>query len=99
MAISGEGRQVVMTAGTRVQVVPLRGSVHARVDISALKSNDSDIYIGRSLVSASAGRETGHLMEAGDTVTLLDQDLSLVWIDALTSGEGVTWLAYTDANG
>ncbi len=99
MAISSEGRQVVTTAGTRVQVVPVPGVVYARVDISALKSNNNDIYIGGNRVSAVAGRETGHLMEAGDTVTLLDQDLSLVWIDALATGEGVTWLSYTDANG
>ena len=99
MAISDEGRQEVTTAGTRVQIVPVPGVVHARVDVSALKTNDSDIYIGGQRVSAVAGRETGHLMEAGDTLTLENQDLSLVWIDALTSADGVTWLSYTDANG
>ncbi len=99
MAISSEGRQVVTTAGTRVQVVPVPGVVHARVDISALTSNSTDIFIGANRVSAVAGRETGHRMYADVTVTLLDQDLSLVWIDALTSGEGVTWLSYTNADG
>ncbi|KKM59106.1 hypothetical protein LCGC14_1548520 [marine sediment metagenome] len=94
MAISGEGRQVVTTAGTRVQVVPVPGVVHVRVDVSALKRNTDDIYIGMNRVSAVAGRETGHVLEPGDTLTLNSQDLSNVWIDANLSGEGVMWMAY-----
>lgn len=99
MAISGDGRQVVTTAGTRVQVQPgVQGIVHARVDVSALKRNTDDIYIGTKRVSAAAGTEIGHVLEPGDTLTLLNQSLIDVWIDADKSGEGVMWMAYDNAN-
>ncbi len=98
MAVSSEGRQVVTTAGTRVQVVPVPSVVYARVDISALKRNTDDIYIGMNRVSAVAGRETGHVLEPGDSWTSNGEDLSRVWIDANVSGEGVMWMAYDNAN-
>ena len=99
MAISDNGRQVVTAAGTRVPVHPGMPSViQPRVDISALNRNTDDIYIGDRRVAAAAGAEVGHVLEPGDTLTLFDQDLTAVWIDANASGEGVMWMAYDNAN-
>jgi hypothetical protein len=93
----GDGRAVVATAGTRVQVsVPSIAITSAA--ITALETNVGKIVIGGPTVVAAAGTRRGTPLAAGETYSIDrdDQvdDLSQVWIDATANGDGVSY-SYT----
>lgn len=95
-----DGRKVVATAGTRVQLSS--GSTAIRsVEITALPTNTGVVAVGGTTVSAVAGAERGILLSAGARVRFDadDQvdDLNQIWIDATASGEGVTYLLTAEA--
>ena len=60
------------------------------VDIFALHSNTDRVYIGDENVSAIAGTEAGTPMSAGDVKSYGNVDLSMIWIQAVIVGEGVS---------
>jgi hypothetical protein len=85
------GRKVVTTAGTAVQLASTRTPA-GRVTITALKSNTLQVAIGGSNVLATAGSETGILLAKADqSITFFVDDLSKIWVDAGTSGDGVSY--------
>lgn len=92
MAAPISGHREVATAKTPVRLAEHRVMV-ARLDVWALATNGGKVYVGAENVSAVAGYETGAPLDAGDTIWFEDVDLSTIWLDAETSGEGVTWLA------
>lgn len=84
------GRQTVATAGTRVQLTS--SVVRARqVDVTALSTNTGNITVGDVAVVAAAGTRRGSALNAGDTWTGYNVDLSQLYIDSTVNGEGVSY--------
>lgn len=82
-------RKTVSSAGTAVKITSTSTPCKSII-IQALFSNTSKIAVGDSATLATAGSESGVILTAGASVTLPIIDLSLVYIDALVNGEGVT---------
>lgn len=61
----------------------------SQVTIKALAANTNNIYVGNSAVETT----DGYVLDAGEEVTVLIDDLSKVFIDADTNGEGVTFIS------
>jgi len=62
------------------------------VAIRANSDNATPVYIGDSSVTASIGIE----LTAGDGITLNINDVSEIYVDADTSGDGVSWIVEVD---
>lgn len=87
------GRQTVTTAGTPEPLSRAPFPV-AQVDVFALDANTLRVYVGDHAVSGVASNETGLPLSAKEQVTFEGPvDLANIWIDAVVSGEGVTWIA------
>jgi hypothetical protein len=94
----GDGRKVVAAAGTREQLSTSSVGIRS-VDITALSTNTAIVVVGGPTVVAAAGTRRGVALAAGQTQSYdadqdLVDDLNQVWLDAVTSGEGVSY-AYT----
>jgi hypothetical protein len=92
-AVNGlvDGRKAVTTAGTPVV---LGGSLPCKwVEVTALKSNTADVYVGGSTVDAALGDEAGTPLAAGEKQRFPVIDLALLWIDSRTNGQGVSFTA------
>lgn len=88
-----DGRTVVTTAGTRVQ---LTGSVAcAAVAITALKGNTGTMVVGASTVVAAEGTRRGVALEPGQSISVPAFDAGGIWLDTTHSGDGVSWLTAT----
>ena len=87
--VIGNGRKVVTTAGTAV--VLASATPCTSVAITAETDNTGFVVVGASDVIASLATRKGVPLEAGDSITLEVSDLSLVYIDATVSGDGVTY--------
>lgn len=86
-----DGRQVVTTAGERVHLTPIH--LHAKfVIITAETDNTSVVVVGGDQVQATLATRRGIPLYAGESTTLLVDDLYDIYLDALVSTEGVTWL-------
>ena len=85
----GEGRQIAGTAGTRVA---LASSTSAKIVIITAETDNTDYVAvaGSTVIEADATR-TGTPLAAGDSVTLLVDDLADVYIDVAVNDEGVTY--------
>jgi len=85
---------VTATAGTAVRfsTEPLKIS---QVDISAMRLNTNAVYVGTSNVRATAATARGMaIYPSQNPYTMHVHDLSHLWLDTVTSGEGITFLAY-----
>lgn len=87
-----DGRQVVTTAGTRVQLSTTQTSV-LEVTITAETDNTGYIVVGGATVVASLSTRRGTPLSAGDSYTVAVNDLSDVYIDSTVNGDGVTYSA------
>jgi len=87
-----DGRQVVTTAGTRVNFsnVPCE-----RVDITALSSNTGIVVIGAITCVAAAGTRRGTPLVANQPYSIEIDNLNKLYIDSTVSGEGVSYTAYS----
>lgn len=90
----GSGRKAVTTAGTRVQILST-SIVTKKVIITALASNSTEIYVGGSSVSGVNGSESGALLEPTGSATFEIDNINKVWIDAVTSGDAVSFTYLT----
>ena len=88
----GQGRQVVATAGTPVSLAVSTPS--KTVTVQAEADNTSDIIVGGSGVVGPVGTREGIYLAPGDSIDLPINDLSLVYIDSLVDGEGVTYVYF-----
>lgn len=97
MATFIDGRKAVAAAGTREALsatsVPIRS-----VTIQAAGGNTGVVVIGGATVVAALATRRGIALAAGDrpiTLTEADglDDLRSVWVDAMVSGEAVTFVA------
>jgi len=89
----GDGRQVVAEAGTRVQLSSTSTKV-SKVVVSAIPTNANYITVGGSTVVAAAGTETGKVLYPGDSETFFVDNLTKIYIDAVVSGNGCTYIYY-----
>lgn len=86
-----DGRQVVTTAGTAVQLSAT--SIRCKkLTIMALIANTGYVVVGASTVIASASTRRGIPLSAGSSITLDVDDLDNVWIDSEVNGEGVSYI-------
>lgn len=79
----GSGTRAVATAGTQVKLSNTSIACY-QVMITAAPANSGDIFVGDKDVD-----NTYVALAAGDSHTIDIDDVSKVWIDAATNGEGV----------
>lgn len=89
-----DGRKVVTTAGTRVQLETTSRLVNFII-ITAETNNTGNITVGASTVVAALTTRRGTPLNAGDSVSLGGVDLAEVYIDSTVSSDGVTYLDLT----
>lgn len=84
------GTKAVATAGTRV--VLATGLDCRSILVQAAAGNAGTIVVGDSGVIAAAGSRNGAALNPGDALQLTVNDPSLVWLDATSSGDKVSYL-------
>lgn len=87
------GRQVVPTPGTPVQL-STSTSTAAWVVLTALSTNTNPVVVGGAGVVAAAGTRTGIALGPGASTPAINVDqLSDLYVDVVTAGEGVSYAA------
>jgi len=86
------GRQTVTTGGTAVQLSTTATPI-LEVAVTAETDNTNPVTVGASTVVGALATRKGTPLAAGETVVLAVNDLSKVYIDAVTNTEGVTYTA------
>lgn len=89
----GDGRKTVTVAGTPERLVA-SNTPCKKVEVQALPGNTNNIAIGASTVDAAAGAERGIVIPPTGYATLYIEDLYALYVDAVTSGEGVSFTYY-----
>lgn len=94
--VTGNGDLVknVATAGTRERVNASALKVRYAY-VTAHKNNRDDVVVGGSTVVAALGSpgaatRRGLPLAPGDSVSVSYDDLTNIWVDAVTSGDGVS---------
>lgn len=87
-------RKIVTTAGTRVQFQTSATNCR-KADITAELDNTGTVVVGGSGVIAALATRKGTPLEPGDSVTVYINDLSLLYLDSVVSGDGVTYNYFT----
>jgi hypothetical protein len=82
----GDGSKVVTTAGTRVQLVASTTTCRYVV-VTAKAANTNPIWVGGATVANGSGRPLVSLQAEKIDIN----DVSKIWIDAETNGEGATF--------
>ena len=85
--VFGDGSQSVTTAGTRVQLITTVTPC-MRAVITAKGSNTGNIWVGGSTVANGRGKQLVPLQD----IEIFIDDLSKVYIDATSSGDGVCYV-------
>lgn len=86
-----DGRKVVAAAGTAERLVAVNTPCR-KVTIMAEIDNAGYVVVGDSTVVATILTRRGIPLSPGTSITLDIQDLYTVYVDAETSGEGVTFI-------
>lgn len=87
-----DGRTVVTTAGTRVQLSST-STPASWVTVIALSSNTNQVNVGDvGVVAATGTTERGVPLLPMDSVTFKNVNLANMYIDSRVNGEGVTYL-------
>lgn len=88
----GDGIQLVASAGT---AEALASSTKIRkVIVQARPENTDAVVVGASTVVAAAGTRRGIALVPGASVTLNVTDLANVYVDAIVTGEGVSYVYF-----
>lgn len=92
----GDGRMVVTAAGTRERLTADStfndpGGIVRAVAITALEGNTGMVVVGGPAVVAALATRRGTPLAAGETIVLETDDLADVYVDAVVSGEGVSF--------
>lgn len=86
-----DGRKVVAAAGTAERLVAANTPCR-KVTIMAEIDNTDYVVIGDSTVVAALATRRGIPLSAGTSITLDIEDLYAVFVDAVVSTEGVTFM-------
>ncbi len=89
----GHGVMTVTTAGT--DLVLAASTACKIVIIQAQTDNTNPVAVGATGVDATIATGTGILLYPGEVITLEVDNLTDVYVDALTSGEGVRYTYLT----
>jgi hypothetical protein len=89
----GDGRKVVATATTRVQLAT--STAVKQVVITAETDNTGYVVVGGSTVVAALATRTGVPLNPGDSVALEIDNLADIWLDSIVSGDGVTYAYFS----
>jgi hypothetical protein len=85
-----DGKTTVATAGTRQKLAS--PTPCGKVTVTAREDNSDNIVVGGPTVVALLGpTRSGSVLVQNQSITLEIDDLSKVWLDAVTSGDGVTY--------
>lgn len=84
------GRKTVTTAGVAEKLPSLEAE---SVSVQALLGNAGKVVIGGSDVVAALATRKGIYLGPGDKLTIPTDDVSDLWVDAVTSGDGVSYKA------
>lgn len=95
-SVIGDGRQVVTTAGTRVQLTATPTKIRSLI-ITAETDNTGIVVVGGATVVATLATRRGTPLNAGDTTLVDINELSKVWLDSTVSTDGVTY-TYTQGS-
>jgi len=85
------GRVIVATPGTAIQFSA--DTSCKKVIITAETNNTNPVTVGDKNVVGALTTRIGHPLAAGASVTLEVENLNMLWLDAVTATEGVTFLA------
>ena len=85
----GTGRQVITTAGTAVQLASTL--TIGGIIIVAEFTNIGIVCVGDLNVVAAELTRQGVPLNAGDGVIITIDDISKIWIDSTSDGDGVTY--------
>jgi hypothetical protein len=85
----GHGVKVVASAGT--DEVLASATPAKWIVIQAQTDNSGIVAVGGAGVDATVATGTGVALAAGESVTLLIADLSDLYVDAVTNGDGVRY--------
>lgn len=88
---TGDGRKTVTTAGTRERLVSTNTRC-GKVTITAELDNTDYVVVGGSTVVAALATRRGQPLSPGTSITLNVEDLYQIYIDAVVSTEGVTFI-------
>ena len=83
-------QKLVTTAGIAVQLPPVKIPYDCEVVILALSTNTGTVYVGNSKLNAEDHTISFPLL-AGESIEYKIRNLSLLWVDASVSGEGIIW--------
>ena len=86
-----DGRKVVTTAGTRVCLVNASTPCLCAV-ITGETDNTNPVTIGSATVVGALLTRQGIPLSAGQALVLEIDDLSKIYLDSITNGEGVTFI-------
>lgn len=86
------GRATVASAGTRVQLSTTSTAVLS-IAVQAATDNTSAVTVGGPDVVGAIATRKGIALAAGASISLDVNDLSKVYVDAITSGDDVTYIA------
>lgn len=84
------GRKTVTTAGTRVALTP--SAAGKKVIVTALEGNIGVVVIGGVDVVAALATRKGIPLAAGAPFAVDLLDASLVYVDSVISGDGVSFV-------
>lgn len=88
--------KLVAAAGTAVRLPDIKVPNGFFVVIKALRSNWDTVYIGPSKSDAE-GHTTAYGLAPGEPIELRISTLENLWLDAIRSGEGITWIVEQEA--
>lgn len=91
--IIADGTAKVVTPGTAVQLAATSTPCR-HVEVSAFQENAGVLVIGSSTALATAGSRRGRNLAPGETVIIPVNDVSLLYIDALTANDGISYVYY-----
>jgi hypothetical protein len=84
------GQATVSLVGTEVPLSAVSAKLRNGVTVKAHETNDGVVYIGPAGVSSL----TGFKLAPGESILVPVTDLSLVYVDAVVSSDGVSFIGY-----
>lgn len=94
LVLQGKGRKTVAAAGTEEALVSTSTPAKYLI-VQALKGNTNDVTVGTVGVDGALATRDGIALSAGDFVPLFVDNLNQVYVDAITNGEGVSYVYFT----
>lgn len=93
-----DGRKTVTSAGTPERIVATNTPCK-KVEITALESNTDVVVIGDSTVVAGSSADAGATrrgtpLTPGQTYTIYVEDLYTLYVDAVVSGNGISYVYF-----